>query len=72
MEKRVFIKSTLLAAGALLLARKSMALAYYPTAKKRNEPFFMVHGVDRHVMQASGYDFITLKIELRLKVSLND
>ena len=34
MEKRVFIKSTLLAAGALLLARKSMALAYYPTAKK--------------------------------------
>ena len=33
MEKRAFIKTTLLAAGALLMPRKSRALEFYPSEK---------------------------------------
>ena len=75
MEKRVFIKSTLFAAGALLIARKSMALAYYPTLKKAE--WAILYGTwcgssrDASIWISEGMDGIANVFDVREKPDLS-
>lgn len=69
MEKRDFLKASLLAAGALLLPRKTAALEYYPTTKA--EEWAIIYGTwcgtsrDASVWISEGMDGIANVFDVR-------
>lgn len=69
MEKRDFLKASLLAAGALLLPRKTAALEYYPTTKA--EEWAILYGTwcgtsrDASVWISEGMDGIANVFDVR-------